>query len=86
VALGARREPVRPSDEACTLAVEAAEAMGGDLVGVDLLPADLGTWVVLEVNGAVDFTVLYGFGGDIFADARTALLATAEPEPQLAAV
>jgi RimK family alpha-L-glutamate ligase len=86
VALGARREPIRPSDDACELAVAAAGAVGGDLVGVDLLPADIGTWVVLEVNGAVDFTVLYGFGTDIFADTRAALLATAEPESQRAAV
>ena len=33
----------------------AAEAMDASLVGVDLLPADVGTWGVLEVNGAVDF-------------------------------
>ena len=55
VALGARREPVAPPPEACAIAIAAAAAVGGDLVGVDLLPADVGTWVVLEVNGAVDF-------------------------------
>ncbi|HVV57406.1 MAG TPA: hypothetical protein VHC45_03510 [Gaiellaceae bacterium] len=86
VALGARREPIRPAPDACDLAMAAAVAIGGDLVGVDLLPADVGTWVVIEVNGAVDFTSLYRFDGDIFAEARSALLATAEPEPQLAAV
>src|SRR5579885_2796007 len=40
VALGARREPIAPPPEACALAVAAAEAIGGSLVGIDLLPAD----------------------------------------------
>ena len=61
VALGARREPVSPSPEASAVAIAAAAAIGGDLVGVDLLPADAGTWVVLEVNGAVDFTSAYSW-------------------------
>lgn len=73
VALGARREPVVPPPEACAVARAAAGAIGGDLVGVDLLPADLGTWVVLEVNGAVDFTSAYSIGDDVFA-AASALL------------
>jgi RimK family alpha-L-glutamate ligase len=83
VALGARREPVQPPAAACAVALAAAEACGGDLVGVDLLPADVGTWVVLEVNGAVDFTSSYSLEGDIFAAARAALLAVdvLEPEP-----
>jgi RimK family alpha-L-glutamate ligase len=38
VALGAVREPVEPPPIACELAVAAASAVGGDLVGVDLLP------------------------------------------------
>lgn len=75
VALGARREPVTPPDEACEVALAGAAALGGDLVGVDLLPADLGTWVVLEVNGAVDFTSVYSLQDDVFAAATAALAA-----------
>jgi RimK family alpha-L-glutamate ligase len=73
VALGARREPIVPPAEACAIAVRAAAAVGGALVGVDLLPADVGTWVVLEVNGAVDFTSTYSFDDDVFAAAGAAL-------------
>lgn len=75
VALGARREPVTPPPEACEVALAAAEAIGGDLVGVDLLPADVGTWVVLELNGAVDFTSAYSLADDVFAAAAAALAA-----------
>jgi RimK family alpha-L-glutamate ligase len=75
VSLGARREPVVPPPDACAIAVAAAAAVGGDLVGVDLLPADVGTWVVLEVNGAVDFTSAYSLGDDVFAAACAALAA-----------
>ncbi len=73
VALGARREPILPPPEACELAIEAARAIDGALVGVDLLPADLGTWVVLEVNGAVDFNSSYSVGDDVFEAATAAL-------------
>ena len=75
VALGARREPVAPPPDACRIAIAAAAALDGDLVGVDLLPADVGTWVVLEVNGAVDFTSAYSIGDDVFAAACAALAA-----------
>ncbi len=75
VALGARREPVTPPPEAEAVAVAAAAAIGGDLVGIDLLPADVGTWVVLEVNGAVDFTSAYSLRDDVFAAACAALAA-----------
>ena len=70
VALGARREPVDPPDEARAIAIGAAAAVAGDLVGIDLLPSDLGTWVVLEVNGAVDFNSTYALGDDVFAEVR----------------
>jgi RimK family alpha-L-glutamate ligase len=73
VALGARREPVLPPADACELAVAAARALDGDLVGVDLLPVD-GGWTVLEVNGAVDFTGAYALRDDVYASVRAALL------------
>jgi glutathione synthase/RimK-type ligase-like ATP-grasp enzyme len=85
VALGARREPIVPPAEACAVAVRAAAAVGGSLVGVDLLPADIGTWVVLEVNGAVDFTSAYSFADDVFAAAGAALRVVVEPAAGLAA-
>ena len=81
VALGARREPVDPPSDARAIALGAAAAVGGDLVGIDLLPADLGTWVVLEVNGAVDFNGTYALGDDVFAETRRAL---GSPAPQYA--
>jgi RimK family alpha-L-glutamate ligase len=73
VALGGWRRPTDPPLEARALAIEAAAALGGDLVGVDLLPDEQGGWTVLEINGAVDFTSEYSLdGGDVFAEvART---------------
>lgn len=67
IALGGSRVRVVPAPGACSLAVAAADAVGGDLVGVDLLPLPDGGYVVLEVNGAVEFTAEYSLGGhDIF--------------------
>jgi RimK family alpha-L-glutamate ligase len=63
VSLGATRVPIDPPAEARELAVAAAEAVGGDLVGVDLLPDGDG-YTVLELNGAADFTDAYG--DDVF--------------------
>jgi glutathione synthase/RimK-type ligase-like ATP-grasp enzyme len=74
VALGARRTATSPSLEASGLALAAAGAVGGDLVGVDLLPAPNGRWVVLEVNGAVDFNAVYSRTDDVFAAVRSALV------------
>jgi RimK family alpha-L-glutamate ligase len=79
VALGGHREPVAdPPAEACELALRAAAACDADLVGVDLLPRGDG-WVVIELNGAVDFTVEYA-AHDVFAAAYEALTAAPELE------
>ena len=90
VALGAQRLPVRPTPEASAIALAAASAAAADLVGVDLLPQDDG-WVVLELNGAVEFTAEYDLDGDVFAAAAAALSRaafgdepTAASEPALA--
>jgi RimK family alpha-L-glutamate ligase len=72
VALGGTRNPVAPPADACQLAVAAAAAAGADLVGVDLLPAD-GGWVVLELNGAVDYTRAYARARDVFEATMDAL-------------
>lgn len=70
VALGAQRRRVTPPPGACALALTAATALGADFVGVDLLPASDGGWVVLELNGAVDFTPEYALDGrNVFEDA-----------------
>jgi len=73
LAFGAIRVPTDPPQEARRLAIAAAAAVGGDLVGVDLLPLTDGHWVVLEVNGAVDFTEEYSFSESVFDAARAAL-------------
>jgi RimK family alpha-L-glutamate ligase len=84
-ALGAFVEPVDPPPLARALALAAARAARVDLAGVDLLPTGNG-FVVLELNGAVDFRPLYG-SGDVFADAVAALVGDSarESEPWLAA-
>ena len=69
VALGARRHPVEPPLRAVSLAVAAAQATGGALVGVDLLPMPDGEFTILEINGAVDFTSDYRPHGDVFREA-----------------
>lgn len=67
IALGGSRRPVTPSPVTAALARTAAAAVGGDLVGVDLLPLSDGRYVVIEVNGAVDFTPDYSLGAeDVF--------------------
>jgi glutathione synthase/RimK-type ligase-like ATP-grasp enzyme len=71
-ALGAHVEPVEPPPIARALALAAAGAARADLVRVDLLPTGRG-FVVLELNGAVDFRPLYAPGRDVFADAVEAV-------------
>jgi [lysine-biosynthesis-protein LysW]--L-2-aminoadipate ligase len=59
------------------LALEAAAAVNGDLVGVDLLPRGTG-YVVAEVNGAVDFLPHYVVGpGNVYRNAVHELLRVA---------
>jgi RimK family alpha-L-glutamate ligase len=64
------------------LAVAAADAVGGEFVGVDLMPT-LEGYVVLEVNAAVEFDDGYSLDGDdVFQEVARAL-ALAVPEPTL---
>jgi glutathione synthase/RimK-type ligase-like ATP-grasp enzyme len=55
-----------------------------DLVGVDLLPTRHG-FLLLELNGAVDFRPAYAPRRDVFADAVAALLRDPARERDLAA-
>jgi [lysine-biosynthesis-protein LysW]--L-2-aminoadipate ligase len=74
VALGGTRRPVDPPPAACELAVAAASAIGADLVGVDLLPLADGRYVVIELNGAADFTSDYSLDGrDVFDEVADTL-------------
>jgi [lysine-biosynthesis-protein LysW]---L-2-aminoadipate ligase len=63
ISLGGRRRPVDPPAAARLLALEAAKALGADLVGVDLLPDEAGGWTILELNGAVEFNHAYTLNG-----------------------
>jgi len=74
VSLGATREPTIPPPAACDLALSAAATLGGDLVGVDLLPVGPGRYVAIEVNGAVDFSDAYDLVNDPFESAVDALV------------
>ncbi len=74
VSLGGARHPVDPPALARDLAVRASYAIGAELVGVDLLPDGDGGYVVLELNGAADFTEEYSLEGtDVFERAVDAL-------------
>jgi RimK family alpha-L-glutamate ligase len=85
VALGARRVPVEPPESAQALALAAARAVDADLVGVDLLPTDNG-YVILELNGCVDFTDDYDLDGDgVFAAVAERLLVRCEEQTASAA-
>ena len=68
VSRGAARLPLTPSPELCRLAIAAAAAVHGDFVGVDVLPVD-GGYVVIEVNGAVEFDRIYDLDGrDVYTE------------------
>ncbi len=73
VSLGARLRRAQPDAAARALGAAAAAAIGGDLVGVDLAPTAAG-YVVLELNGAVDFDGRYSLAGtDVYAETAAAL-------------
>jgi RimK family alpha-L-glutamate ligase len=77
VALGGSSAPAEAPPLAQRLALEAADAVNGDLVGVDLLPRS-GGFVVAEVNGAVDFMPHYAVGpGNVYRDALHELMRVA---------
>jgi [lysine-biosynthesis-protein LysW]--L-2-aminoadipate ligase len=74
IALGGTRRPVDPPLAARELAIAAAAAIGADLAGVDLLPLADGGYVVIELNGAVDFTSDYSLDGrDVFDEVADTL-------------
>lgn len=78
VALGAVRESVEPTADACELAIGATRAIEADLVGVDLLPTPDGGHVVVELNGAVEFNEQYALQDtNVFERTLAALLADA---------
>jgi [lysine-biosynthesis-protein LysW]--L-2-aminoadipate ligase len=77
VAVGGLCRPITPPPEAAALALAAARAVGGDLVGVEVLATSDG-YVVLELDGAVDFSVAYSLGAtDVFDLAARRLAALA---------
>ncbi len=84
-ALGAQVEPVEPPPLARALGLAAARAARADLVGVDLLPTPNGGFVVLELNGAVDFRPVYAPLRDVFSETVAALLEDCVRQPELAA-
>ncbi len=79
VSLGGSARPADPTPLATTLALAAASAVGADLVGVDLIPLAGDRYVVLELNGAVEFDEAYSLTGrNIYRDAADALQLTLE--------
>jgi RimK family alpha-L-glutamate ligase len=80
VALGAVRISALPDKRAVELALRAVSAVRADLVGVDLLPLPHGDYVVLEVNGAVDFTDDYSIcGRNVFEETMRVIAARTDP-------
>ena len=74
ISLGGRLVAAVPDEEARTLALAAAAAVGGDLIGVDLLPGPSRGYTVLELNGAADFDSRYSLPGtDVYAEVAAAL-------------
>jgi RimK family alpha-L-glutamate ligase len=78
VSLGVQSEPAAPPPLARALALSAAAAVRGDLVGVDLLPTRA-AFVISEINGAVDFRPQYAVDfADVYTDVVLQLLRVAK--------
>jgi RimK family alpha-L-glutamate ligase len=74
ISLGGRLLPATLSEQAAALALAAVAAVGGDFMGVDLFPDGRGGYVVLELNGAVEFDHSSSLPHrDVYADAAIAL-------------
>lgn len=74
VSLGGHKGRAIAGPMAEALALASAQALGCDLVAVDLLPVADGDYVVLELNAAADFDDDYvAPGGDADADVARAL-------------
>jgi len=73
ISLGGSAEGAAPPLRAQRLALAAARGVGADLVGVDLLPFR-GDYIVIELNGCVDFNSSYSLSGsEVFAEIAAAL-------------
>jgi glutathione synthase/RimK-type ligase-like ATP-grasp enzyme len=72
VSLGGSRRAAPIAPDAWSLGIAAAGAIGTDLAGLDLAPT-AGGWVLLELNGAVDFDEQYRLGASVYADVAAAL-------------
>lgn len=55
VALGGRTEPCRLTSELEDIVLKASKAIGGGILGVDVMEREGGKYVVHEVNGTVEF-------------------------------
>jgi [lysine-biosynthesis-protein LysW]--L-2-aminoadipate ligase len=74
VSLGGTLRATVPSPAACELAIAVADSLGGDLIGVDLIPLEAGGFSVIEANGAVEFDERYSLaGGNVYRAAAEAL-------------
>ncbi|HEX4745329.1 MAG TPA: DUF1918 domain-containing protein [Gaiellaceae bacterium] len=80
VSLGGRVSTTGVPAAARALALGAIEATGIDLAGADLLPTD-GGWIVLELNGAVDFDRRYALPGIDPYEAILEALGIGQPGP-----
>ena len=76
VALGGRSEAAPAPPLARALAVEAADAIRADFVGVDLLPTPDGGYIVVELNGAADVRPWYGDESDVYTESVFELMRT----------